>query len=211
MTRFTTISLCLLLLLAPTVRAEWPFDAVCEVSNIQGGQGNGGSGTYVGASGSDGAVLTCAHMFDGGVFSVSCKFPANGIRRRAEVLGIDWANDLAMLRIQRPEDIKPVKIARVDPAAGPFTAVGYPGYAQGRLCFMTGKLVRNTQGRANTSTEFHSGYSGGCLFDRRGRLVGVTVGNDGIPGRYDYVFNYSRSISNDALINFASRWVKVSE
>lgn len=204
------IALLVLILAARLARAAWPYDSVCDIANsISSGGASGGSGTYVGAAGKNGAVLTCAHLFDQGVGQIVCTFPASEYNYRAKVLGIDWEHDLALLLIRKPAGIKPLRIARVNPGAGPFVSIGFPAHAHGSRHYRVSNLVGQTAGESYTDVEFQSGDSGGALLDRRGRLVGVTVGNDGVPDQPYMIFDHSRSVSNDALINFASRWVKI--
>jgi len=202
---------CLLLLVVGICSAAWPFDATCDVTNNLGRGGPGGSGTYLGSAGDKGFVVTCAHMFEEGQGQVTCAFPATRRWYKGTVVGIG-PGDLAAIEINKPVGIKPLKVARCDPKFAPFTAVGFPSYGpKDRPCFTTGNLVSMDNGHVNTSVEFHNGYSGGTLLDRRGRLVGVTVGNDGVPGLPYMVFAKSRSVGNDTFLNFVSRWVKVYE
>lgn len=197
--------------LAGTASGAWPFDATCDVTNHMGRESPSGSGTYLGSAGDKGFVVSCAHLFEGGKGQVTCAFPATGRWYKGEVVGIG-PGDLAGIVINKPEGIKPVKVARCDPKFAPFTAVGFPYYGpKDKPCFTTGKLVGMTDGEIYTDSEFHSGYSGGTLFDRRGRQVGVTVGNNGKPNIPYMVFDKSRSVGNDTFLNFVSRWVKVYE
>ena len=120
--RFAATAAVILLLFAATMvccrmacssetapKDEYPYSAVCEVSNTFAGWGTGGSGALVGVDGSKAIVLSCGHLFEEGRGRVICSFPS-GWRGYANVLGVDRRHDLSALEIKRPPDVKPLLI-----------------------------------------------------------------------------------------------------
>lgn len=145
-----------------------------------------GSGLFVGG---DGTVLTNLHVVgECAVISVS---PTSGETVTAEVIGVEPATDLALLRAA----VRPPGIAAFagEPAQaeGPVAIVGYPdqGVPPIKPLLIDGTLTgtRSTnQGLSVLRLEarVRPGNSGGPILDARGRVIGVVFAKVDTPGIY---------------------------
>lgn len=144
----------------------------------------------------NGHLLTNAHVVDG---ATSLLAVLNGEQRQAaEVIGVDRATDLAILRIPDGGGLTPVSLRSDDPAeVGEQTiAMGSPLGLAGAPSVSTGIVsghrtrIETTDGRVlygliQTDAAIAAGSSGGALFDTEGLLLGITsaiVTEDGSIG-----------------------------
>ena len=149
-----------------------------EVSS-EGGPG-GGSGFVLDGSGH---IVTNQHVVESAEV-VSVKF-ANGAREDAEVIGEDPSTDLAVIKVEAPEDsLKPLTLGDSDAlkVGEPVIAIGNPlnvgisvttGIVSG-----VGRPIKapnnyTISGAVQTDAAINPGNSGGPLLDSRGTVVGV--------------------------------------
>jgi len=151
--------------------------------NQLGSFGNVGSGTLVDVTsdGSQGLVLTCAHLFREGVGQLVVEFPG-GKRHGARLVAIDHQADLAALAIANPTS-EPVRVNLLPTNGEPLRACGYG--SQGNYRCMTGNIIGEAVAEGQHSLQIagavRSGDSGGGVFDGEGNLVAVTWGErDGV-------------------------------
>lgn len=177
---------------AELVRRESP--AVVLVS-VRGREGAGfGSGFVVDDTGH---ILTNAHVVDGA--STTTVTFSDGTEEKAEVLGVDNSTDLAVLKVgEVPAGVRPVPLGD---SAGlvvgqDVVAIGNPyGYERTATTGIVSALKRTIespngfaiQNAIQTDAAINQGNSGGPLFDRAGRVIGMntqiasqTGGNVGI-------------------------------
>lgn len=150
-----------------------------------------GSGVIIDAT--QGIIVTNNHVVEGGrAYTVDL---TDGRLFDAELVGVDKATDLAVLRITAP-NLSQVDIVNSDTLrTGDLAfAVGYPlGLDQTLTMGVISGLGRSGLGDAvedyiQTDAAVNSGNSGGPLLDSRGRLIGINTsilsggggGNDGI-------------------------------
>jgi S1-C subfamily serine protease len=177
---------------AELVRRESP--AVVLVS-VRSGEGGGfGSGFVIDRQGH---ILTNAHVVDGAT-STTITF-SDGTEEKAQVLGVDNSTDLAVLKVgELPPGVRPVPLG--DSAAlvvgQDVVAIGNPyGYERTATTGIVSALERTIrspngfaiQNAIQTDAAINQGNSGGPLFDRAGRVIGMntqiatqTGGNVGI-------------------------------
>ena len=134
-----------------------------------------------------GHVITAAHI------ARSTKNHARivtrrGRRYRARILYIDKREDLALMRVAPFPGMTPAKLAAADTVKkGDFAlAVGSPSRARGAVSFgfvrtprLNESLEYNRWRIANAieiGMEVESGHSGGPVFNRAGRLIGMVAG-----------------------------------
>lgn len=144
----------------------------------------------------NGHLLTNAHVVDGATSVIAV---LNGEQRQtAEVVGIDLATDLAVIRLPDARELTPVTLRANDPAeVGEQTiAMGSPLGLAGPPTVSTGIVsghrsrIETTDGRVlyglvQTDAAIAAGSSGGALFDAEGLLLGITsavVTEDGSIG-----------------------------
>ena len=152
--------------------------AVCRIQNQLRGASNFGSGTLINKStdGSEGLILTCAHLFQEGVGEVVVAF-ADGQTHGAKLLQVDAQADLAALAIANPR-VEPVQISPRVAQHEELFACGYG--PRGVFRCAVGPVVGQAAGQGQLSLMIgdpvRSGDSGGGVFDRQGRLVAVIWG-----------------------------------
>jgi S1-C subfamily serine protease len=210
------LSLIVALLFAAPALAAWPWDAVCDITNLkkdwdrESGRwiNHGGSGTLVGVSNDTGLILSCAHLWENGGKTAEVKFLSIKQPFRGQVLAVDHQNDLSAISITAPKGIatpKAVRAAR--PEDGVLVAAGFPFYSKGELHWTSGKFLNYSGSDLHFAARpyVHSGFSGGAVFAMDGSLVGVVSGYD-----YNAGVNRGWSIapSGQALEKFASRFMK---
>jgi S1-C subfamily serine protease len=133
---------------------------------------------------SDGVLVTNAHVVDGAA-QVVVTLP-DGERRDAEVVGVDAASDLAVLRVDASDLPVPVWAdADATPAVGdPVVAIGSPfgldGSVTSGIVSALGRTVTPAQGVAlvdliQTDAAINPGNSGGALVDAAGRILGINT------------------------------------
>jgi len=129
-------------------------------------------------------VVTAAHVVRG-IEGVQVKL-ASGEWRTASVVGVDYARDVALLRIDG-DPVPPVKIAPAMPRQGQaIAAVGAPG---GRAFTLSSGIVSHygssagmfqPQPMLGIAGPITGGNSGGPVFNSRGEVVGlISFGADG--------------------------------
>ncbi|MBX2833329.1 MAG: trypsin-like peptidase domain-containing protein [Rhodospirillales bacterium] len=141
----------------------------------------------------DGLIVTNEHVVRDGVrFIVVLK---DDRRLSAKLLGKDFLTDLAVLRVDMPDGVNPLKWGSSDAAQigdGVF-AVGYPyGFDQSLTTgVISGKQRQLSKGKYNpylqTDTAVNKGNSGGPLLSMDGKVIGVNSalytrsgGNEGL-------------------------------
>ena len=165
---------------APSVVA---ISATSHSNGLFGGaQGDTGSGIVVSAKG---LILTNDHVV-GDAASITVQFGGSGgPTRRARVVGVDAANDLALLSV-KPGGLKLVPLRFSDSEAvhvgDPAFAIGNPyTYDQTLTVGVISALDRTISspdgaaitGVIQTDAALNPGNSGGPLLDARGRVIGV--------------------------------------
>ena len=133
-----------------------------------------------------GDIVTNFHVVQG-ANSASVKLAGEDTAYEAELVGVDPANDLAVLRIQAPkEKLRPIPIG----ASGDLQ-VGQKVYAIGNpfgldqtlttgIVSALGRTIEGAGGRPignviQTDAAINPGNSGGPLLDSAGRLIGVNT------------------------------------
>lgn len=140
----------------------------------------GGSGFVIDESG---YIVTNQHVV-AGADSVSLRF-SSGVRERAEVVGEDPSTDLAVLKVEAPEEaLKPLTLGDSD-AVGvgdPVIAIGNPlnvgisvttGIVSGLGRPIPAPNNYTINGAVQTDAAVNPGNSGGPLLDARGTVIGV--------------------------------------
>jgi S1-C subfamily serine protease len=207
---------------AELVRRESP--AVVLVS-VRSGEGGGfGSGFVIDRQGH---ILTNAHVVDGAT-STTITF-SDGTEEKAQVLGVDNSTDLAVLKVgELPPGVRPVPLG--DSAAlvvgQDVVAIGNPyGYERTATTGIVSALERTIrspngfaiQNAIQTDAAINQGNSGGPLFDRAGRVIGMntqiatqTGGNVGIGFAVpiDTIEPVAQSIIEDGTARHA--WIGIT-
>jgi S1-C subfamily serine protease len=153
----------------------------CRVFNRLAQFNNVGSGTLVDVTddGTEGLVLTCAHLFTEGVGQIVVEFP-QGKSHGAKLIAIDRGADLAALAISKPDGPRATVNFAVEKNQ-PVRACGF-GPAGAYEC-ATGPVVGEVSDAEQVSMligdAVRSGDSGGGVFDSDGNLVAVVWGEAG--------------------------------
>ena len=140
-----------------------------------GGLKTTGSGFIVGE---DGLAVTAAHVIDKAARVAA--IGASGAEVPCVVVSCDVSSDVAVIRL--PKGIyKPLKLAEAAPAGGAvLRAMGYPIkdtllITEGLLSSPSGTV--SDKKRMLVTCDIVNGMSGGPVFDRYGRVVGVCSGS----------------------------------
>ncbi len=160
------------------VKRESP--AVVLISNETPQGGSLGSGFLIDT---DGHIITNAHVMDGATKTIVTF--QDGTEKRGTVLGVDTSTDVAILKIdQVPAGVTPVSLGN----SGSLTvgqdvvAIGNPyGYSGTATTGIVSALKRTIaspsdfpiQNAIQTDAAINQGNSGGPLFDRAGRVIGI--------------------------------------
>jgi len=163
------------------VRRESPAVVLIEAGGANG-QGGLGSGFLIDR---DGHVLTNAHVVeDSDTTTVTF---SDGTERTARILGVDTSTDLAVLKIpQVPEGIQPVRLGSSGAlvVGQDVVAIGNPyGLERTATTGIVSALERTIeapngfaiQNAIQTDAAINQGNSGGPLFDRAGRVIGMNT------------------------------------
>ncbi len=159
-------------------------DAVVEIISV----GEAGSGPMSSGSGSGsvvdarGLILTNNHVVEG-ARAVSVRF-SDGTTREAQILGADSGNDLALLRVDLPEDVPVALLGDSDAVQVGETAIaiGSPFGLDQTVTQGIISAIKRTwwpgNGRAQrnllqTDAPINPGNSGGPLLNARGEVIGV--------------------------------------
>jgi putative serine protease PepD len=129
----------------------------------------------------EGHVLTNAHVVSG-MSSIRVSVPEKGTHA-AELLGVDRANDIAVLKVQGVSGLPNVTLGKsADLRVGdPVIAVGNALALDGSPTVTTGivsalnRSIASMSGLIQTDAAINSGNSGGPLFDSGGRVVGMNT------------------------------------
>lgn len=173
-----------------------PYRAVCEIRvlNSRGAVRWTGSGTLVARTrAADGQMIglvnSCRHVnpevgmkvlvvWHGWGIEKATDKPPQSFGMVAHVVqgaGDDWGTDLAVVMAPVPENIRPVPVARFDPANGPWMSAGYRG---GKFYYVMATEAYAQGSAIVLNSPFVKGQSGGVTFDRFGRQVGVVVASN---------------------------------
>ena len=163
------------------VRRESPAVVLIEAGGANG-QGGLGSGFLIDR---DGHVLTNAHVVEDSK-TTTVTF-SDGTERTARILGVDTSTDLAVLKIpQVPEGIQPVRLGSSGTlvVGQDVVAIGNPyGLERTATTGIVSALERTIeapngfaiQNAIQTDAAINQGNSGGPLFDRAGRVIGMNT------------------------------------
>lgn len=137
----------------------------------------------------DGHVLTCAHVLGSsaqpGAHGVQVVFQG-GLATDARVMAVDALADLALLKIETDKKLPWIAIGDLTKleVGDPVVAIGHPkgfgwtvneGIVSNLFAFRDGKTDPSV---IQTQVPLNPGNSGGPLFDREGRLIGVVAQGD---------------------------------
>jgi serine protease Do len=139
-----------------------------------------GSGVVVSE---DGLIATNAHVIQ--MASKIIVILQDGSSLEARVIGTDVSDDIALIKVDPPKPLKPVKFAKDVLVGETVVAIGNPfglqnsvssGIISGtnRSCFVNG-LSRPYQGLIQTDASINPGSSGGGLLNLDGELVGINL------------------------------------
>lgn len=147
----------------------------------EGGSPAGGSGFVLDKNGH---IVTNQHVVDKAE-SISVQFPG-GSREKAEVIGEDASTDLALLKVDAPEEmLKPLKLGDSGnmEVGDQVVAIGNPlsvgisvtsGIVSGLDRSIEAPNSYTIDGALQTDAAVNRGSSGGPLLDERGNVIGVT-------------------------------------
>ncbi len=132
----------------------------------------------------DGYILTNAHVVDGADGDITVSF-SNEERVTAEVVGVDNATDVAVLKVDMPSSaltVIPLGSSRDLQVGSPVVAIGNP-FGQDRTVTtgIISAVARSIQapngfsinGAIQTDAAINQGNSGGPLLDMRGQVIGI--------------------------------------
>jgi S1-C subfamily serine protease len=176
----------------PSVREVYTRDGpgvvTVDVSSQSEGPG-GGSGFVIDDRG---YVVTNQHVVEG-ADSVSVRF-SSGAREEADVVGEDPSTDVAVLKVDAPEEtLKPLTLGDSDSVGvgDPVIAIGNPlnigisvttGIVSGLGRPIDAPNGYTISGAVQTDAALSSGNSGGPLLDAQGEVIGITSLAAAAPG-----------------------------
>lgn len=170
---FSFIAAICIILLAVTALAD-TVTAAGSVVKVLPKQGHG-SGVHIG----DGYILTAAHVVNA---EASVDLLADdGSKQKAEVLWVNKAYDIALLKASKPRKLGVSELScRTANPGEAIVAKGNPGSIEfvstwGRVAG-TVRTVGPWRAVLVTNIAVIPGQSGGPVYDRRGYVVGITVG-----------------------------------
>ena len=153
--------------------AAYPYDSVAELMVKHGNHYNGGSGTLIAVSETQGLILTCKHVVEATGNTVKIHWSATGEISTGKVIKVGRNQDIALIVCPRPKGIRPVPVVLpITNRSGPITNAGYPG-VKGVIEWQQGNIRSLTDTQLFYTCRPIPGMSGGATFDRHGNLVGV--------------------------------------
>jgi S1-C subfamily serine protease len=167
---------------------DGPGVVTVDVASANSGPG-GGSGFVIDEAG---YIVTNQHVV-GDADDVSVRF-SNGAREEAEVVGEDASTDVAVLRVEAPEEgLKPLTLGDSDSVGvgDPVIAIGNPlnvgisvttGIISGLGRPIDAPNGYTINGAVQTDAALSSGNSGGPLLDSRGEVIGINSLAAAAPG-----------------------------
>lgn len=176
----------------PSVREVYTRDGPGVVTvdvNSQSIGPGGGSGFVIDERG---YLVTNQHVVED-ADSVSVRF-SSGAREEAEVVGEDPSTDVAVLRVNAPEEtLKPLTLGDSDSVGvgDPVIAIGNPlnvgisvttGIVSGLGRPIDAPNGYTISGAVQTDAALSSGNSGGPLLDSRGEVIGINSLSAAAPG-----------------------------
>lgn len=171
-----TRSLSILIVLLATVEAAAQHCRIYVEENASG-VSSIGSGTLIAKNDTNGLVLTCGHIFDDGVRSITVSFP-DGSRYGGRLVGMDRARDLAAVLVKTPTT-EPAAVNESE-LTQTVTVNGFGGDGRFRQASgnIVGEAVDRQDGHTSTiaSVGVRSGDSGGGVFNAHNELIGVLWG-----------------------------------
>jgi serine protease Do len=150
-----------------------------------GGFQESGAGTGIIIS-ADGQVVTNAHVVNGAT-EIKVTLPNNGGTHTATIVGIDTAQDLAVIQVSGVSGLKAATFANSDSAQvgdsvlAVGNALGYggaPTVTEGILSAKGRSLTGTSDSLTNllqTDAAINPGNSGGPLVDATGQVIGINV------------------------------------
>jgi S1-C subfamily serine protease len=160
-------------------RHDGPGVVSVDVASPESGPG-GGSGFVLDETGH---IVTNQHVV-GGAEDVSVRF-ANGTRKQAEVVGEDPSTDIALIKVEAPEEtLRPLTLGDSGSVGvgDPVIAIGNPlnvgisvttGIVSGTERPIKAPNNFTIDGALQTDAAINPGNSGGPLLDARGSVIGV--------------------------------------
>ena len=163
--------------------------ALVDINTTFGYQQASGAGTGIVLT-PNGEILTNNHVINGAT-SISVTDVGNGRTYKANVVGYDSTDDLAVLQLVGASGLQTAKIANSDAVkvGEPVVAVGNAGGAGGTPSAAGGAVTalnqsitagdelngtsENLTGLIEVNADVQSGDSGGSLVDSSGRVIGV--------------------------------------
>ncbi len=161
--------------------------AVVNITVRNGYTSSGGAGTGIVLT-SDGHVLTNNHVIDGAT-EISAVALGNGETYRAEVVGYDATQDIALIKLQDASGLPTADIGDSTPAVGDAVVGvgnaggdgGAPTVVAGIVLALDQQIVARDQsgdaeqlsGLIHTEADVQSGHSGGPLANADGEVIGV--------------------------------------
>ena len=134
----------------------------------------------------DGHVLTNNHVVEPGAGGEISVVFADGRRAEAAIVGRDPVTDLAVLDVDRVEDLEPIALGRSsevrvgDAVVAVGSPLGLSGTVTTGIVSALGRTVRTDPqtpllGAIQTDAAINPGNSGGALVDDQGRLIGINT------------------------------------
>jgi S1-C subfamily serine protease len=172
---------------------------VVNITDFEAGGANGNGGGQATGEGTgmvldtQGNVLTNAHVVSGAT-TVSVQIFGQSMVHQAKVLAVDTVDDVAMIQIQNPGSLTPVKLGHSagllvgDPVVAVGNALGLapggPTVTSGIISALNRSLNTGTErltGLLQTDAPINPGNSGGPLVDSKGEVIGMNtaVSTDG--------------------------------
>ena len=135
-----------------------------------------GSGVFITKTGH---ILTAAHVIEN-ANKVTARVAESSVA--AEILAVDYPNDVALLKVDAEVDAAPVRSSTGVELGNQVFTIGFPNMLlQGTKPKFTEGTISSTSGMRDDPRQFQvsvqvqSGNSGGALFDENGNVVGLVV------------------------------------